>query len=194
MPEIQLPTATKQDEILINTQKISQKLGLSYPSNALVASARATGVDYSNYTTMLEINGAGLLHEVYIEASDLIDLQKAYPNGLRITIDGGSPITITSSYGGSILANRKLNLIYMYSKNVGGTFYPTYSVRTTRNRNDVFRGFYLLEDSLEFKTSLKIEHFSAEKGTTYVTYTLKEWLYGNFTSISKRRFYYYRVE
>lgn len=170
MISIALPTAEKQNAILKNTQSILQKMGLMYPSNAQTTVANATGVDSSNYTTLLEITGHGFLHEAFTNSSDGFLMGTAVPNGLRITIDGVVVADLKSDYAGCILANRKINLINLYD--VGSAKKTTYTVWTTQNLALPFRGFHLVEDSIEFKNSLKIEHFAANRGKSYATYTI----------------------
>lgn len=168
MPEIQLPTAAKQDEILKEVSNVFYDLDdIKYVTPA----EEATG----DYKTILEVQGSGELLSLFLYRKlDTI------PTKLRITIDG-NVIYEKSKTVSHIVTS------YMHTFQVGTSSLNLYSIfrqSTTDSgnigvfdpRNQPTLGILLTTKVITFSESLKIEASNIKASTTtptnYVSYRL----------------------
>ena len=158
MPEIQLPTAAKQDEIL---QAVNEEVNYD---NILT---KTTASSY-NLSTVLEVTGSGILHFLsgYFNNS-----ANKYTIALKITIDGHVILDeskIDTTGQSALIGTESLTDIFTTSSTYGNSFYVNTPFFDNVNiLPNCWKRRY--KNPLIFKNALKIE---VRQLTTNIAYEL----------------------
>lgn len=173
MPEIQLPTAAKQDEIL-DTIKNNQKENIAEFLGTPITNESFDANTTTSFATLLQVSGAGELLELKLT------LTKAIPFALRITIDGA----VFYFGANSLPKNSSTLLIYVdrFVKNAAPSSGSIGLISLITGKNfsvtPSINGTTILpfKDTIKFFETLKIEAYgnvSASALKDYITYALK---------------------
>lgn len=166
MPEISLPTATKQNQIL----ETIKDTGVNFYENPLSADFQSNMTD--NFNTILEVNGPGELLELVVGSADPTSLMQ-----LKITVDGEELINL--SLKASTSGNTVYPIFSIFLKDFLIFNLPYNSSNTAPSNNYFYsvlnneyfrsflgeqgsishssRAFYLVKNPIVFNESLKVE-------------------------------------
>lgn len=176
MPEIQLPTAAKQDEIL---QNITTSTYNTEVYNDIIA-ASFNKNQTNNYTTLLEVNGSGELLELSLGPCDMQNC------GIKITIDDEVILARESTWCFALFL--LIGNIFNFLESASGTNYLTYSsisattMKVSIQSTAVASGANIrfMQKPIKFRKCLKVEAFNSQSTN----------MNSAFTEIGKNRILY----
>lgn len=155
MPEIALPTAVKQNEIL---ERVRSKT--VYPSKTLKANFAANNT--STFKDLINITGEGELLEIFLRNNTVL-------TQMKIIIDGSVHIEVTSDANGKNIAILLSDYTFFAS-----TFFSALSWKSFTGANSLLQPATILGEPISFKKSLQIQATGYENDSmSHILYHLK---------------------